>query len=135
MRNIDKKEEAIKRMKLMGIFDQTIKQFEDEDKVSVSEPPLGACFWIDGETLERVENFEKMHNALVYHVIKTYSNLGVTEEYFFVSDYPDEWDLDKEDIKFQKQMVYVYNVDIPDCSEIGTIGFRRTAAHGLERIW
>ena len=36
----NKKIEAVKRMRALGIFQETIRQFEDEGLVSVSEPPL-----------------------------------------------------------------------------------------------
>ena len=45
--NIDreaKKAEAVERMKALGIFPETVRQFEREDYVSVSEPPFGAFF-------------------------------------------------------------------------------------------
>lgn len=66
----EKKAEAIKRMKLADIFPQTIKQFEEDGYVSISEP-----------------------------------------------------------------MAYVYNHDMPDCSEFGCIGTRRSIAAGLLRTW
>ena len=119
---IKKKEEAVKRMKAWGIFDQTIKQFEKENLVSESCPPLGACFWIEGEQLDRVKSFEAQNNALVYHVIHSYTNIGELESYLYVSDYEEEWEMDNADIKDGQQLVYVYNHDMPDCSEFGSIG-------------
>ena len=135
MTNIEKKQEAIARMKMWGIFPHTIKQFEKDNLVSESAPPLGACFWLNDEQLARVRQFEKENNALVYHVIHSYTSIGEMESYLFVSDYPEEWEIDREDIKTGQQLVYVYNHDAPDCSEFGSIGIRRTAAAGLQRIW
>lgn len=37
----EKKMEAIERMKTLGIFPQTIKQFEQDGYISISEPPVG----------------------------------------------------------------------------------------------
>ena len=54
----EKKAEAIKRMKLADIFPQTIKQFEEDGYVSISEPPVGAFFWADGENFKRNRDFE-----------------------------------------------------------------------------
>lgn len=135
MTNIKKKQEAIARMKMWGIFPHTIKQFEKDNLVSESAPPLGACFWLNDEQLARVRQFEKENSALVYHVIHSYTSIGEMESYLFVSDYPEEWEIDREDIKTGQQLVYVYNHDAPDCSEFGSIGIRRTAAAGLQRIW
>lgn len=36
----EKKTEAIARMKALGIFPDTIKQFKDDDYISISEPPV-----------------------------------------------------------------------------------------------
>lgn len=132
---MDKKKEAIKRMKEWGIFPQTIKQFENEGLISESAPPFGACFWIEDEQLDRVREFEKEHDALVYHVIHSYTNIGEMEAYLYVSNYIDEWKYDHEDIKEGQQLCYVYNHDAPDCSEFGTIGIKLTPAAGLVRIW
>ena len=41
----EKKREALCRMRLLGIFPETIRQFEEDGYVSVSEPPLGAFYW------------------------------------------------------------------------------------------
>lgn len=131
----EKKIEAIKRMKAWGIFASIIKQFEKEDLVSESAPPLGACFWLNDEQLARVREFEEKNNALVYHVIHSYTNIGEMESYLFVSDYPEEWEMDRQDIGEGSQLVYVVNKDMPDCSEFGSIGIALTAAAGLRRTW
>lgn len=134
--SVDKKKvEAIARMKLLGIFPQTIKQFENEGLVSISEPPFGAFYWAEGEDLERIKQFEQEHNALVYVVIRSYTNIGKMDSMLFVSDYPEEWEMDQDDMKHDQQVAYVYNHDAPDCSEIRAIGIEGTPAAGLRRTW
>ena len=130
-----KKAEAVERMKALGIFPETIRQFEREDYVSVSEPPFGAFFWADGEDLQRIHEFEEQHNALVYLIIRSYTNLGKMDSYLYVSDYDDEWERDREDLKHKEPLCYVYNHDMPDCSEFGCIGVEKTCAAGLCRTW
>lgn len=131
----EKKTEAIERMMLLGLFPQTIKQFKDESLVSISEPPFGAFYWAEGEDLERIRQFEAEHNALVYVVIRSYTNIGKMDSMLFVSDYPEEWEMDRDDMKHDQQVAYVYNHDAPDCSEMGAIGIAPTAAAGLCRTW
>ena len=131
----EKKIEAIARMKKLGIFPQTIKQFEDEGYISISEPPFGAFYWAEGWDLERIKQFETEHNALVYVVIRSYTNIGKMDSMLFVSDYPEEWEMDQDDMKRDQQVAYVYNHDAPDCSEIGAIGIEGTPAAGLRRTW
>ena len=134
----EKKAEAIERMKALGIFPQTIKQFKDEGYISISEPPLGAFYWAEGEDLERIRQFEHEHDALVYVVIRCYfKELGKTDAYLFVSDYAEEWETDRQSINHPEDglFAYVYNRDAPWCSEMGDIGVARTVAAGLQRIW
>lgn len=88
----DKKAEAVERMVLWGIFPETVRQFEKDGLISESIPPVGACFWVEGEQLERIRKFEEEHNALVYFVIHSYTNIGELENYLFVSDYSEEWE-------------------------------------------
>lgn len=99
-------------MKALGIFPDTIKQFKDDDYVSISEPPVGAFYWAEGEDLQRIKDFEKQHDALVYVVVRTYSNIGKMDSYLFVSDYRNEWEQDNEDIKNMAPLAYVYNHDM-----------------------
>ena len=134
---IDKKVEAVARMQMLGIFPDTIRQFEKENLVSISEPPFGAYFWAEGEELERIREFEKKNNALVYTAIHSYHReFGKMTSYLFVSDYKDEeWEMDREDLKQWQSLVYVYNHDEPVFSEFGSIGIKLGAAAGLLRTW
>lgn len=129
-----KKAEAVARMKLLGIFPQTIKQFE-QGYVSISEPPFGAFYWAEGEDLERIRQFEAEHNALVYVVVRSYTEFGKMDCYLYVSDYDEEWPMDHEGIRDREVVAYVYNHDAPDCSEMGYIGIAPTPAAGLRRTW
>lgn len=116
-----KKTEAIKRMKALGIFNQTIRQFEKENLVSYSEP-TGANYWLDDEQQKLVKAFEEEYNALVYFVIRSYTTFGKMDSFLYVSDYEEEWSMDNEDIKDGYVMSYVHNYDRHDCSEFGSIG-------------
>lgn len=131
----EKKIEAVARMKLWGIFSPIVTQFEKEDLVSESAPPFGACFHLDKDQLARVREFESRYNALVYHVIHSYTNIGELENYLYVSDYPEEWEQDRADINNGQQLVYVHNKDALECSEFGSIGITITNAAGLRRTW
>lgn len=131
----EKKVEALSRMKKWGIYPETIKQFENDDLINESMPPVGACFWIEGESLEQIRKFERQYNALVYFVIHSYTNIGELENYLYVSDYPEEWEQDNSDIKYGQQLCYVVNHDAPECSEFGFIGIELTPAASLRRTW
>lgn len=130
-----KKSEAIARMKLWGIHTPIIRQFVEDGQVSESAPPLGACYWLNDEQSARVKAFEGLHQALVYHVIHSYTNIGELESYLYVSDYEEEWEMDRSDIKDGQQLAYVHNLSMPDCSEFGSIGVALSPAAGLSRTW
>ena len=119
-----KKEEAIKRMRAMNIYSNAIKQFKNADIVMVSEPPLGGLFWLNDEEKEMVSKFEQENNALVYLVVRSFTNLGIMDNIFYVSDYQDEWFMDNADIDEHYACVYVINYDMPNCSEFGTIAWK-----------
>lgn len=130
-----KKAEAVERMKLWGIYPPIIKCFEQEGIVSKSAPPLGTCSQLEGEQLERVRKFEENYNAVVYHVIHSFTNIGELESYLFVSDRSDEWETDRKDLKSGQPLAWVYNYDEPDWPELGYIGVSLTTAAGLRRTW
>lgn len=131
----EKVTEAAHRMEMMGIHPDTIKQFQNEGKVSRSEPPLGRLFWVEGWDLDRIEQFEEDHNALVYLMIRSQTEFGLMDSYLFVSDYPEEWEEDRADILAGQVLAYVFNHDAPDCSEFGAIGIEKTPAASVLRTW
>jgi hypothetical protein len=130
---IEKKKEAIKRMEVLDIYSETIRQFEKEGLVSYSEPPLGSNYWLTEEQRKIAKDFEEEYNALVYFVIRSYTNFGTLDSFLFVSKYENEWILDNNDIKEGYAYAYVYNYDVPEYSEIGLIGMQPRCG-GLVRI-
>jgi hypothetical protein len=129
----NKKREAIKRMEVLDIYAETILQFEEENLVSYSEPPLGANYWLTDEQKEIVKKFEEEYNALVYFVIRSYTEFGTLDSFLYISDHEDEWILDNNDIREGYAYSYVHNYDVPEYSEIGLIGIQPRFG-GLVRI-
>lgn len=136
----DKKEEAIKRMKKMGVFNETIEQFKNDNLVSISEPTpmfgitIGALYWLNDDQKRVVKNFEEEYNALVYLVVRSYTNIGIMDNLFYVSDYQKEWFMDNADLDEKYACVYVINYDMPDCSEFGAIAWKE-ASGGILRVF
>ena len=114
--------EAIKRMKLIRIFDKTIDEFKDEGLISKSI--RGGLYWIDNDDEKRVQEFEEKYNAVVYSIIENNTEFGKVQALFYVSKNVDEWNLDVEDLENGISNCYVYNLDCPEFSEFGAIGFR-----------
>ena len=133
----EKKIEAVERMKMIGVYIPTIIQFDKENLVSVSEPPLGAFFWANDEDMKLIREFEEKSGALVYMVVRSYvEEFGRLDSYMFVSDFRDEeWEIDRNDLKNGQTLAYVYNAGEPFFSEFGSIGIELTIAGGLRRTW
>lgn len=142
------KAEAVERMKRLGILEQAIKEFEEEGKLKLSEIGvtisrgflrLASCqYWLTKEEQKMVDEFEKEHNGLVYHVIRGNTNIGLLYNLLFVSEHAEEWPMDIEDIGQGQALAYVINMDMPDCSEFGTIGIVKeplSSGGGLIRTW
>lgn len=129
-----KKEEAIKRMKGFGLFTPCIKAFEKYNEVQMTEPYGGLYeFSDDAELTAKVKEFEEEYDALVYHVIHTYTQFGELYNFLYVSDYEEEWEFDRADVKAGYAVAYVWNKSDEWCSEIGSIAIREFIG-GLVRV-
>lgn len=129
-----KKEEAIKRMKVLGLFKPCIKAFEKYDELQLTEPTGGLYEFNDNAELNaKIKEFEEEYNALVYHVIHTYTQFGELYNFLYVSDYEDEWEYDNEDVKAGYAVAYVWNKTDEWMSELGGIAVRERFG-GLVRV-
>lgn len=129
----EKKAEASRRMRMLEIFPETVRQFEKQNLVSISEPPFGAFYWADEEQQEIIKKIEKEYNLLVYVGIMSYTEFGKMLSLFYVSDHKDEWADDNFNLLNGEAMTYTHNFDAEDCSEFGYIMFKKTPAAGLKR--
>jgi len=68
--------EAVKRMGMLCVHDETIRQFAEEGRISKSEPPFGAFYWVDDKELEEIRSWEAEHGARVYMVVRSYCRLS-----------------------------------------------------------
>lgn len=123
--------EAVERMKLLELYPIIISEFINEKTINKSEH-IGILYWLDDDEKKFVKAFENETNAVVYHIVKTYTTIGCMLSVFYVSDDESEWESDREDIKIGEQLCYVKNIDNDDCSEFGYICFRKNCG-GLMR--
>ena len=134
--------EALLRMKALKLHENVINEFRENGRLNKSEnlkmsgfgPILPILYWLDGEEEQMVRNWENETGNIVYHVVKNYTNLGTQYSFLYVSKYPEEWQMDNDDLKAGYPVVYVKNIDIEEFSEYGSIGIelniggvRRTA--------
>ena len=129
-----KKQEAIKRMEVLGLFKPCIKSFTKYDEVQMSEQTGGLYeFSDDAELNTKIKEFEEEHDALVYHVIHTYTEFGELYSFLYVSDNDEEWDMDREDLYDGYIIAYVWNKTNDYLSEFGGIMVKERIG-GLVRV-
>ncbi len=117
-----KKQEALERMKMLNLFENAIRDFQQDNKVNMSE--CGFLYWLDDEQTKMVSEFETEHDALVYHVIHNYTEFGELLTFFYVSDHEEEWGYDRADLKDGYACAYVKNLDEDAFSEFGSVAFK-----------
>jgi len=129
-----KKAEAIGRMKTLGIRTEFIKLFEQENCPSISMPPYGILSRPNADELQHVREYENSRNVMVYFVIRSYMDEGKMDNYLYVSDFINDWALERKSLKSGEPLCYAYNYDIPPYSDTGRILIERAPAGGFCRI-
>ncbi|MDT2525100.1 hypothetical protein P7D73_21975 [Enterococcus raffinosus] len=135
--------EAIERMKALGIYMSAVNLFEKYNIVSVC-PHLSYGANIPTDSNEKlkevISNIEDKTGGLVYYILETpYQDFNGSNEsmemfsFFFVPKNKNEWELDREDLQSNTQLIYGYNAMYPDFSEFGEIMFKKING-GLQRI-
>lgn len=132
-KNIDiVKEEALKRMKLLKLHQNVIKEFKDENKLNRSEFGLGILYWLTDEEKQLVDEFQNKHKGyLVYHVIKTETrDFGTVYDLLYVAPYEDEWLNEREKLKDN----WIYSYSVTEFAECGPIKIKCING-GLARMY
>lgn len=121
------KKEAIKRLELLekefeGQLNPDILKYFKEGKPYYSyltvDGTTGSIDAVDSDPgyAELVSEFEKQHEALVFHVILSGTKLSM----LYVGSYEDEWDFQRK-VSGGVIFAYVYNMVYPELSEFGSI--------------
>ena len=126
------KDEAIKRMKLLQLHQNVIKEFQDENKLNRSEFCKGILYWITDEEQQLVNEFQKEHKGyLVYHIIKTETvDFGTVYDLLYVTPYEDEWSSEREELKDN----WIYSYTVTEFAECGLIKVKCINS-GLARVY
>ena len=115
------KAEAVKRMEILRLHPNVIKEFEDKGVLNYSYSVLGFLYWLTEETQERVKEFELSNGYLVYHVIENETSIGRLITFLYVSVFKEEWEQEKLELKNGYALAYVINTDDELCSEFGGV--------------
>lgn len=135
------KAEAIRRMKQLGLIRDCIEKFDRYGLAMYSERCNLCGYWKFGdlfdadEAMEKsIDEFNKTYDALVYAVIRNYTELGIMDTYLFVSKNKDEWVYDDRLMAENAQYAYVKTHGSSWGGEFGRVGVR-PAGGGLLRTW
>lgn len=128
------KEEAIARMKMLGLNGRCVQAFKAK-KQSVWEScgALGGLYEADDKLRNMIKGVETEHNIMVYHVVESVVMNMHIYSMLCVCPYTEEWEMEREDIKDGYVFCYALNVDEPDFSEFGSVVVHNVAS-GLVRI-
>lgn len=127
------KQEALKRLEILkekGLLKNVVDDFKKNDLIYYSEQTkmggiLYYCTQSNGadKYVKIIEEFEKEHNAIVYHAIHIFTEFGELLNLLYVSSYDEEYEQDKQDLKENYVFSYVINLDDEIFSEFGSIGY------------
>ena len=137
--------EAVRRMKMLGLSDTVINDFENNNIVRVSHSFSDGSVILGDIDNKIIKNFikpaEKRFEFKVYHVIAGESYYGQWLVLLYVSEDKDDWEWDEIpfDYDLYKKgdkgvMIYGYNITHPELSEIGTTVLRAVNG-GLYRVF
>ena len=118
-----RKEQAVKYMKELGIYEPYIKGFQDKDNVCFFEGFGGFWAYQEEELYEKMKEIEKLHNVTVYAITHEMLEFGECYSFLLVTDYVEEWEeLIYGNGNRHSCFAYVWNKDCEWCSEFGSVG-------------
>lgn len=113
----EQKSEAVKRLRMLFEDGAIPDAFEKAGTVYLCDHPDGRPIPIPEEMMDDLRQLEKEHGLLVYLVIAD----SWSYSYLYVSKYKEEWEMDVNDLGEGYPVVYVENLEDPECSEFGSI--------------
>ncbi len=119
----EQRKECLTRMKLSGLCREVIEDFQKGQLYKTER--LGILYYLNNNEMAVVKDFEEKNNAVVYHILHSNTEFGELLAILYVSQYKEEWEMDRADLQEGIALSFVYNVDCPDYSEFGSIGFAR----------
>lgn len=124
------KKEALKRMSMLKLLDNVIKDFDKDGKLYYSERMSvvfdGILYWVDNnkDFSKYVKDFEKESGYLVYHCQLTHTSIGDMFAMLFVSNNKADWAIEDEELEEGYTYANVINLDDDSLSEMGSIGVK-----------
>ena len=139
----DMKKEATLRMKMLGLDEQIICDFQKRtSEIYISENKncgeVSSVYKITKGSdivFEDIKKLEKENGWLVYHVIRAGNWLDSLNVLLCVTPHPEEWDMIKDWLKRTNRIMdcYVYPQNDPNFYEVGEVEVK-TQNGGLVKL-
>ncbi len=124
-------QQAIERLEILEkeylLHENVLKEFKEDGTIYYSENLGGAfsgiLYWLENknEYVEKVRKIEEERNIFVYHCILNHTIDGDLLTMLYISEYQDEWEYEKNDLKNGCIDVYVCNLSRDIDSEFGSV--------------
>lgn len=123
------RQEAIARMASLDLHPTVIDDFKNRGKRYVS---------IEGRPYLTVDSpgviqFEVETGYIIYHIIYNHTTIGDMLTFLYVSNNPEEWEMEKKGLEKDEPLAYVVNLENAVCSEFGSVKIQKHLG-GLIRI-
>lgn len=137
-------QQAIERLEILEkeylLHENVLKEFKEDGTIYYSENLGGAfsgiLYWLANkdEYVEKVRKIEQERNIFVYHCILNHTIDGDLLTMLYVSEYQDEWDFEKNDLRNGCTDAYVCNLNRDIDSEFGSVQITGVNG-GLVRVY
>ncbi len=128
------KEEAVSRLMMLNVPSRILRDFEQFGHIKLCTSPLGTYSELCDEMKKTIKAFEDKYDATVFMVVRCFHRAGLLDSLLFVSQYDEEWEEEKIDIRDGYIMTYTINHDHDFCSEFGSIVYARNDYGGIVRL-
>lgn len=133
----EKKAKALECLNKLQIYKPYINGFKAKaTKTCWFERFSGYWTYQDEELANKVKEFEKENNCLVYAITHEYLEFGECYSFLYISDYKEDWEHILEDVgkaNCYYASAYVWNKSAEWCSEFGDIVVQAFGG-GLRRV-
>lgn len=124
--------EAVRRMEELGFQPDSIADFRKNGEISYIME-AGRCMPLSESDRSQIQKLKKQ-GLIVYAAIRNNTAFGRMTAYIVVAKYGEDWILERENLKRNRLMAYVYNHDVPFYSEMGSVNITRLSGGLLDRI-
>lgn len=117
----DMEKEALIRLKCLGVSEDVINIFKNGE-IPITNSSGEVETELSLVHKKALEKFEKkvIGPKLPFYITESYQNNIKNVSVLFIGKYIEEWIYERKDARNGNHLIYVYNVDNPEGSEIGS---------------